>query len=184
MQNNIDPSRLVQDGENLGCRFVFKGEGQWQDMHDIDVLLGIRSFSKKRYDSKPPTKLFNAWHSGIPFIGGYDSAYVQVGVPGDNYLRVSSYDELIAAILELKNNIHLYRQLVENGRVAATAYTPESITDMWIHFLEKEVWPAFIKWSDGRRRPVTSRVKALLFELFEQKIRGYGRYSTWGGLKG
>ena len=72
------------------------------------------------------------------------------------------------------------RQLVDYGRVAATSYTPESITDMWIHFLRKEVCPAFIKWSDERRKTIASRVKALAFELLEEKSRRYDRYSTWG----
>lgn len=184
IQNSVDTSRLEQDLMKVGCRFVFRGVGQWQYLHDVDILLGVRSLSKKTYDSKPPTKLFNAWHAGIPFIGGYDSAYEQVGIPGENYLRVSSYDELIGAILQLKSNRLLYRQLRENGRVAATSYTPESITDMWTRFLEKEVCPAFMKWSDRRIKPITSRLKGLAFELFEQKIRGYNRYSTWDGLKG
>ncbi|MFT5701682.1 MAG: hypothetical protein ACI8ZB_004583 [Desulforhopalus sp.] len=184
VQNSIDSFQLEQDLDKIGCRFVFRGGGQWQDMHDIDILLGIRSFSKKTYNSKPPAKLFNAWHAGIPFIGGYDSAYEQVGVPDEDFLRVESYDELIAAILELKGNRLLYRQLVNKGRVTAASYTPQSITDMWIHFLEEEVCPVFIKWYENRRPALPFKIKALAFELFEQKIRRYGHFSTWGGKQG
>jgi hypothetical protein len=183
LQNSIDHSQLMLDLKKMGCQFVFKGVGKWQELHDVDILIGIRSFDKRPYYSKPPTKLFNAWHAGIPFIGGYDSAYEQVGVPGENYLRVSSYNELIATILELKNNKRLFQQLVDNGHKIATSYTPESITNMWTHFLDSQVCPAFVKWSVERRKPIASRAKALAFELYEQKLRRYDRCSTWGGLK-
>ncbi len=184
LQNSIEFSRLQKDLQNIGCRFVFKGEGEWQDMCDVDVLLGIRSFSKRPYHSKPPTKLLNAWHAGIPFLGGYDSAYTQVGEPGKNYFQVSSYEELIGVVRLLQEDKSLYQMIVENGQSAAFAYTTGKITEMWEHFLETKVCPDFIKWRDGRDLRVVPKIKSLVFELFEQKIRGYGRYCTWSGVKG
>ena len=111
----VDLTRLEKDLRNIGCRFVHKSVGQWQNMQDVDVLIGVRSLDKKTYDDKPPSKLFNAWLGNIPFIGGYDSAFSQVGTPGKDYIRVSTYSELLAEIEQLKYDDVYYRKLVESG---------------------------------------------------------------------
>ncbi len=145
-QNSIDYTKLKDDLKKIGCRFVFKGVGRWHEMFDVDILLGIRSLSKRPYHSKPATKLFNAWLAGIPFIGGYDSAFSQVGVPGENYIRVSSYEELINSIRDLVKNPALYKKLQQNGKVAGAGYTSERITDLWVELLEGKIFPAYQQW--------------------------------------
>ena len=161
IENSIDTVLLKRHLKKMGCRFVFREQGQWQDMYDIDVLLGIRSFSKNPYHSKPPTKLFNAWHAKIPFIGGYDSAYEQVGAPGCNYLRVSDYDGLIEAIVRLKEDSDLYEQLVREGVEAGRQYTSEKITAKWELFFKDAVKPCYYAWSNGRR----FSLKPILFSI-------------------
>ncbi|MEE9369571.1 MAG: glycosyltransferase [Pontiella sp.] len=150
IQNTFDVEHLKKDLQGMECRFVFKGEGEWQDMSDVDVLLGIRSLSTNSYDSKPSTKLLNAWHAGIPFIGGYDSGFEHIGSPGINYLRVKTYDELIDAIRRLKEDRGLYQQLIDEGRKAGQAYTPERITDRWMEFLDGPVAESFANWSNKK----------------------------------
>jgi hypothetical protein len=168
LQNSVVIQSAV---EALGCTFVHKGIGEWHDLRDVDILVGIRSFSKHPHYSKPPTKLFNAWLAGIPFIGGYDSAYEQVGIPGENYLRVASYEELLEAIKRLKNDPALYKHLVEAGKKAGESYTPDKITDMWIDFFEARVVPEFSKWTRGDRRlHFFANLKAELFSV-EQFLR-------------
>jgi hypothetical protein len=98
---DVDVQRFEHDLAKLGCRFVYRKVGEWQDMEDIDVLLGFRSLSRENYNTKPPTKLFNAWLAGIPFIGGFDSACEQVGTPGKDYIQVYTYEELIRMIARL-----------------------------------------------------------------------------------
>lgn len=169
--NCFDASALSEELTKLGCRYVFKGQGDWQNMQDVDILLGIRSLSKNRYHSKPPTKLFNAWLAGIPFIGGYDSAYEQVGTPGRNYLRVADYGELVDAIRMLKNDNGLYARLVANGRQAAVDYTPERITDRWLALLDGEVAKAYRDWAKGSPRHEVRSVLGGVSFLCERKFR-------------
>jgi hypothetical protein len=172
MQNCIDADRLESDLSQIGCRFVFKSEGLWQDMSDVDVLLGIRTFSKEPHHSKPPTKLFNAWLSGIPFIGGYDSAYEQVGHPGVNYLRVSSYSELIDMIVRLKADSALYSRLVEAGKTVGERYTPDQITDMWLGFFQEKVALQYACWRNKSQRVrIASSIKSVQF-LMDKIICG------------
>ena len=146
IQNSVQLQEFGSDMESMGCHFIHKNVGDWHDMREVDILIGNRSFSKAPHYSKPPTKLFNAWLAGIPFIGGYDSAYEQVGVPGENYLRVSSYQELLKAIRDLKGDPQRYRHLVDAGSKAAVDYTPDRITDRWLVFFENEVEPSFTRW--------------------------------------
>ena len=70
------------DAELMGLRFRIIDKKQWHDMREIDVLLAIRDFSTRTYDEKPPSKLINAWHAGIPLIAGYDSHFQLLGRPG------------------------------------------------------------------------------------------------------
>ena len=49
-----------------GFEFLHLPSGACYDLRDIDILIGIRSFDEKPYNSKPPSKLINAWHAHIP----------------------------------------------------------------------------------------------------------------------
>lgn len=171
VQNSIDIGRLEGDLQKMGCQVVFKGVGKWHEMSDVDILLGIRSFSKDSHDTKPPTKLINAWLAGIPFIGGYDSAFDQVGTSGENYLRVSSFEELVDSIETLTTNESLYQQLVDKGKKAGEAYTVDKTSDLWVRFFEEQVTPSFELWRSGPS--LGSSVKAMFLSLqflFRERI--------------
>jgi hypothetical protein len=171
VQNSVAMQHLTEEVKELGCRFVHKEKGAWHDLREIDILLGIRTFSKEPHHSKPPTKLFNAWLAGIPFIGGYDSAYEQVGIPGENYLRVASYEELLESIKRLKNDPDLYQGLVAAGKKAGESYTPDKITDMWVDFFEARVFPKYSQWRNGDLwLQLCAMVKSMLFRM-EQLVR-------------
>lgn len=172
--------RLERDMEKLGCRFVFKQVGEWQNMEDVDVLLGFRALSKNGFDTKPPTKLFNAWLAGIPFIGGYDSAYTQVGAPGENYIRVSNHKDLMHEIQRLKNDASYYRKFVDAGESASSSYTASQIAERWVAFLQDEVAPRFVGWQKGHQADrFRSKVKATAFTVWEQVLRNYRRANEW-----
>ncbi len=141
---DLDPDRLNADLNPHGIEF--KSLDNWQDLSAVDVLVGIRYYGRKRYHRKPASKLVNAWHARIPFVGGWDSAYAHLGTPGKDYLRVATHEELVDAILDLKRDSVLYEQLVDAGSVSAEQYTTESITQMWIDLLEGKLHPMFTVW--------------------------------------
>ncbi|VGO14804.1 hypothetical protein PDESU_03373 [Pontiella desulfatans] len=174
LQNSTDLAWLEEELEKIGCRFVFKGVGQWQEMSDVDILLGIRTFSKEPHHTKPATKLYNAWLAGIPFVGGYDSAYEQIGVPDKDYLRVASGRELVDAIKNLAGDPALFMKMVENGWRKGQEYQPERITDQWIDFFERMAAPAFRKW---RQRPSWGwRLRCL---ILGQRFAFRERFVAW-----
>jgi len=116
------------------------------DLSEIDLLIGIRSFSTFPYDSKPASKLVNAWHAHIPFIGGYDSAFAQLGSPGKDYFRVKSMEEVVDTVLQLKNNEALYQTTVENGLQKAEHYNDDVTLRRWEEVLEGPIIERYKKW--------------------------------------
>ncbi len=185
VENSICANELEEGMKAMGLEFVFRGVGQWQNMREVDVLLGIRSLTRKKYNDKPATKLFNAWLAGIPFIGGYDSAFSQVGRPGENYLRVSSSSELITAVSALRDDSDLYARIVNNGKKAVEAYTAENTARRWLDFLETRVVPAYMKWDAGDPlERARGAVGGAVFNLYEHHLKPAAREIVSGNKGG
>ena len=144
--------------------------GAWHDLSSIDVLIAIRSFDTKPHNTKPPTKLFSAWHANIPFIGGYDSAFMQVGAPGEDYILSKTQVEVLEAVLKLKNDPELYEGLVERGRKKALLYNENSIAETWEKILAGPIMQRYQKW---KSRKFSERIRFnILLKLGIFKHRG------------
>jgi hypothetical protein len=64
-----------QQIQAMGLNWYFRGYHErvdsWTNFSDVDVVLAVRRFDRQdSYDWKPPTKLYNAWHAGVPAILG------------------------------------------------------------------------------------------------------------------
>jgi hypothetical protein len=132
--------------EPYDIEFITLPSGACFDLSSIDVLIGIRSFDAKPYNTKPPSKLINAWHAHIPFIGGHDSAFMQVGIPGEDYLLATTPEEVLNAILQLRNDPELYDRLVQNGIQKAALYTNQTIAETWEKVLSGPVFKRYEQW--------------------------------------
>jgi Glycosyl transferases group 1 len=122
----------------------------WNDYSQIDVLIAVRSFDRSRHTNKPPSKLLNAWHAGIPLVAGYDSAFEQVGRPGADYLRVDTLEGAIHAIRRLRDDPGLYHSLVEAGAERAREYTRDRIGDAWETLLSGPVSRRYVRWQKNK----------------------------------
>jgi hypothetical protein len=129
-----------------GIEFVQIPASQWHDLSTVDVLIAIRSFDEKPHNTKPPTKLFNAWHAEIPLIAGYDSAFMQVGIPGEDYILAKTLKETLTAVLKLKNDPSFYNKIVQNGIKKASLYTKNTIAEIWEQTLANIVMKRHQKW--------------------------------------
>lgn len=135
--------------EPYGIEFTTLTEGEWHNLNDIDVLMGIRSFDSNPYYTKPATKLFSAWHAHIPFIGGLDSGFFQVGTPNEDYLIASTPTEAVNAVLKLRDMPDLYNKIVSNGIKKAALYSEETIANAWVDVLCNPVIQRYKKWQLG-----------------------------------
>ncbi|AHM62214.1 hypothetical protein D770_19825 [Flammeovirgaceae bacterium 311] len=142
--------------EQHGLEFVVQSSGNWHDLSTVDVLVGIRSFSTHPYNTKPPTKLFSAWHANIPFVGGYDSAFRQLGVPEEDYLLAGTPEDVVKQVLRLRDHPALYAKLVYNGQQKACMYTEQTIADIWEATLTGTVMHRYTQW---KNHPVYEQVR-------------------------
>jgi hypothetical protein len=136
--------------KSVGLEFVTIAEGAWHDLSSVDILIGIRSFDKRTYSNKPATKLVNAWHARIPFIGGNDSAFEQLGTPGKDYLMANNLQEVLACVLQLSNNPGFYDQVVANGAKKAQEINDENVAAMWESALTGPVFSRYVSWKTHR----------------------------------
>jgi len=173
--SDLDADRLNADLNDEGIDFVLLDETRWKDLSEVDVLLGIRKFGQVKYKRKPPSKLLNAWHAEIPFVGGWDSAYSQIGVPGQNYLRVSSYNELVEKVIELKHSPELYQHIVAEGRKQSTEYTVDIIARRWLQLLEGNILNNYQGWSRLAAKTVRFRLKLCSYSLIASSKKSIQR---------
>lgn len=154
----------------LGLDFEVAGERDWHDLGRFDVLLGIRTLDRNEHANKPPTKLLNACIAGIPFIGGWDSAYTQVATPGRDYLRVGSTDELSAALASLKQDRELRRSLIENGTKIAEKYSRSAIAKHWEEMMMGLIPKAHAEWCLNPGRQMATYAKTKMHEWLTRRI--------------
>lgn len=169
---------LARENFDRPVRFSALAPDKWNDFSHIDALVAVRDFEGKRHPEKPPTKLFNAWCAGVPFIGGMDSAYEQVGRPGVNYLQVSTWQQLVEAIAKLQDQA-VWESLVHEGAKASESYGRDNIRDTWIEVLSGPIQQQFYDWENSSQRRKKVSVWVHWFRFNTMRIRR--RYLMWRG---
>jgi hypothetical protein len=131
----------------LGLRWEVVDHDRWHDYSEVDVIVAVRSFQVDRtFDLKPPSKLINAWHAGIPAILGRESAYQNERKSELDYIEIADEDEAIAALNRLRNDRSLRLAMVENGKIRAKEVGNAQITLQWRNFLTNVAVPAYYRW--------------------------------------
>lgn len=130
----------------LGLRWHVVGRDRWNDYSYVDAILAVRSFEHKDYTRKPATKLYNAWHAGVPAILGCESAFQAERQSELDYLEVSSLNDSILALRLLRDDAKLRHAMVENGRLRALETQPDKLVTRWRSFLTDVAIPAWERW--------------------------------------
>jgi hypothetical protein len=131
----------------LGLKWNFVPPEQWHDFREIDVVVAIRDFvGKHRHGNKPATKLYNAWHAGVPAILGRESAYEHERRDPLDYLEARTFTDLVGALRRLRDDPALRRAMVAHGRERAHETAAVVIAARWREFFEETVIPAHEKW--------------------------------------
>jgi hypothetical protein len=107
----------------------------WNDYHDVDLVVAMRKDTSRLYTNKPASKLINAWLAGVPAILGPEQAFRELKQDELDYIEVKSVEEARAAILRLQNDPALYQAMVERARVRAHQVTTEQCTAAWAKLL-------------------------------------------------
>ncbi|WP_257668497.1 glycosyltransferase [Parapedobacter tibetensis] len=171
-------STTLETLKNEGLNFLYNTDfSDRADYSTVDIAIGIREFSERRFDHKPGTKMTNAWLAGIPFVGGVDSAFEQNGKPGHDYIRVSKEPELIANLITLKNDPSLYAALIANSRDIAKDYTFEACSAAWSKLIEHKVHPVYSKWKKRSRTHKIIEYCAYLSYVLKERyvVKGFSQ---------
>jgi len=138
--------------KRLGLEFVQKGEDDWNDYSDIDVTIAFRSFGERRFNTKPALKMIDAWLAGTAFVGGSDSAFLEVGSPAFNFIRATTAESFERALQRLKEDRALFASLVRRGRDMGEMYRSEQVLEYWECLFVGEILESFEMWRTGRAR--------------------------------
>lgn len=134
--------------KDLGLKFQKKlNHDEWNDYSDIDVILAIRSFGRQNeWNGKPASKLYSAWHAGVPVILGHESAFRVERKSNLDYLEATSLEEVLLSLSQLQNNANLRLAMIENGFLRAQETSPDNMVLKWKGFLTDIAVPAYEKW--------------------------------------
>lgn len=121
---------------------------KWVDYSDLDALVAVRKCKSrsKEFNPKPATKLYNAWHAGIPAILGVESAYIGERKSEVDYIEVNSPAEVIRALERLRDDRNLRDKMLTNGKIRAEETKSNTLVKIWQDFLITVAAPAYHKW--------------------------------------
>lgn len=156
----------------LGLNWYHASEEHlWYDYSEVDVIIAVRSFDQRTYEAKPATKLFNAWHAGVPAISGNDSAFQAEFRSELDFIKVETVDDAIAALKRLRDDVNLRRAMVENGMQRAEETKPETLVQRWQSFITDIAMPAYER--QRRESGVSHQVSFIrrCFDIQSQRIR-------------
>lgn len=132
---------FVKDGafqdalHRRGVRFVNRFQGNWHDYGDVDAVLAIRRCPPIVLETKPASKLVNAWAAGVPAMLGPEPAYRELRSSPLDFLETPAAEAVLDAIDRLRGEPGLYAAMAENGLRRAEAFTDQRITEKWIALL-------------------------------------------------
>jgi len=141
-----------------GIDFHAPAAGEWHRLDKFDACIAIRSFDNRQHNSKPASKLLNAWHAGVPLIAGNDSAFTQIGTPGDDYLIANSMAEALDCLERLDRDVALRNRIIERGKARAAALSNDAIATLWIETIDGPIRSRFAEW---QAHPAREAVRAI-----------------------
>jgi hypothetical protein len=155
--------------QELGLNWQIIPRERWHDYSNIDAVVAVSSFQQQDHTQKPATKLYNAWHAGVPAILGCESAFQSERKSELDYFEVSSVDEAIAVLKCLRDNPQLCQKVRDNSKIRAQETSPENTVKQWRSFLTDVARLKYQYWCN-----LSSLRQSLYLQrcLFKIKING------------
>ncbi len=168
--------------EELGLNWQIIPKNRWHDYSNIDAIVAVRNFQQQDYTQKPATKLYNAWHAGVPAILGKESAFQSERKNEFDYFEVSSIDDAINVLKRLKDNPQLCQKVRENSQIRAQEVDPQNVLMQWGSFLTNTAVPKYQLWCRSSQLSqqlywqkcyLSIKLEALKRELIPTNLRIY-----------
>ena len=161
--------------EELGLNWQIIPRNRWYDYSNIDTVVAVRNFQKQDYTKKPATKLYNAWHAGVPAILGKESAFQAERKNQFDYFEVSSIDDVITILKHLKNDPRLCQKVRENSKVRAKDIEPQNVVRQWRNFLTDVAIVEYERWHSSspfsKQLYLQSCYLSIKFSAFKKRLK-------------
>lgn len=147
--------------QDLGVTFNFvTNPDQWNDYSTTDLVIAVRNdLHPLLLNTKPASKLINAWQAGCVALLGNEPAYQAAGIPGRHYFEVSSPQDVLETVRQLKANPSLYEQVREAGIARYADYDFEAVQQQWVNLLTGRVAKAFHQWQQAKKSSAYRRLR-------------------------
>lgn len=131
--------RWVADAVPFARQTMNMSALMWNDYREVDLVLAVRPSGRAPYPRKPATKLYNAWHAGVPALLGPEIAYRELRQSQLDYLEVGNREQAQRAVELLRDQPSLYLAMVENGHQRAREFNVECIVQQWRRLLYETI---------------------------------------------
>ncbi len=137
---------VIKTLAELDFNLEFK-EREWWDYRAVDVAISFRSMKIESLQTKPPSKLVNAWRAGVPMICDAEPSFAALYQSETDYLKATTPEEMFQKLLKLRSDPALYERMVQQGRTRGRNFDRDVIAQQWLSMLEG--------FSSGRTSPRT-----------------------------
>jgi hypothetical protein len=127
---------VFEDDAVLDDAFDHPIQTRFHDYHEVDLVLAVRPGESR---NKPASKLVNAWLAGIPALLSPDYPFEELRQSPLDFLAVRDLAEAEAAVLRLKRETGLFREMIEHGRLRGAQFTVDKITQFWATLLYQTI---------------------------------------------
>lgn len=128
----IHSPAFIQTLKDINIKLHVMNAGNWMDYSNTDLILAWRpKVSKYVLNTKPPSKLFNAWHANTPALLGAEPAYQALRKHPDDYFEVQSTNDIIQYIQRMKQHPEEYTRILNHYKIQANTFTRQHIIDKW-----------------------------------------------------
>jgi hypothetical protein len=133
---------------DMGLEWVARFDDH-SDFRDLDCILAVRdSTMPMLLETKPASKLINAWMAGCVAVLGEEPAYKEIRNSPLDYFQATTPGAAVGALLKLKDDPSLFKQMAEHGRMRAQDFSVERMTLRWEELLAGPITGAFLRWKE------------------------------------
>ncbi|NCQ86607.1 MAG: glycosyltransferase family 1 protein [Microcystis aeruginosa W13-18] len=141
---------FINDLKDMGVELnVCSHSDKWNNYRETDLVLAVRKSHPLFLDTKPASKLINAWRAGCVALLGQESAFRALGQPGQDYFEVNTPQEVIQIVDHLRQNPEVFETMRQRGKDRSQEFTFEKIQKEWIDLLTGPVTQSFLRWQKG-----------------------------------
>jgi hypothetical protein len=156
---------------------------RWNDYHEVDLALSMRSIPHAHLKLKPANKLTNAWLAGTPAIIGPEPAVRALRRSELDYFEVREPEQVLNVLSALKKHGAAYQAMVAHGHKRAELYSDDAVAARW-KFMLRAMLPRFRQWqrlsSDELDRGYAARVRGHRLSLQRHERDIHRPYWTMG----